>query len=159
MNVVALDLGTSTGFCANNGSAFVIGSWQLATAKEIKGWGQTRLNRRRDPRPQRLCQKVLGLLFVPDILIFEDCQFSSTTYQTQLWSSLRTSLWMCLGDSTLFECLPVGTLKKYATGSGNATKDQMKIAFDREVIAGEYNHDAIDAYFLHKWAKQHIRIK
>lgn len=159
MNIVALDLGTSTGFCANNGTGFRIGSFQLATAKEIKVWGQTRLNRRRDPRPQRLCRAVFGLGFVPDVLIFEDCQFSSTTYQTQLWSSLRTSLWMCLGDSTFFECLPVGTLKKYATGNGHATKDQMKTAFDKEGIAGEYNHDAIDAYFLHKWAKAHIRIK
>lgn len=158
MNVLALDLGTSVGFCANNGAAFSMGSWQLATAKEVKAWGLTRLNRRRDPRPQRLCQKVLGMFFIPDLLIFEDCQFSSTTYQTQLWSSLRTSLWMCLGDSTLFECLPVGTLKKYATGAGNATKDQMKIAFDREGLAGDYNHDAIDAYFLWKWANQHIRL-
>lgn len=159
MNILALDLGTSTGFCANNGAAFVMGSWQLATAKEIKSWGQTRLNRRRDPRPQRLCQKVLGLLFVPDVLIFEDCQFSSTTYQTQLWSSLRTSLWMCFGDSTFFECLAVGSLKKYATGNGAATKEQMKIAFDKEGIAGDYDDDAIDAFFLHKWAKAHIRIK
>lgn len=156
-SIIALDLGTSTGFCASNGPAFTMGSWRLATAKEIKGWGQTRLNRRRDPRPQRLCERVLGLSFIPDVLIFEDCQFSSTTYQTQLWSSLRTSLWMCLGDSTLFECLPVGTLKKYATGHGGATKEMMKVSFDREDIAGDYDDDAIDAYFLYKWAKHHIK--
>lgn len=158
MNVIALDLGTTTGFCANNGSDFAVGSWTLAAPKEIKSWGLTRLNRRRDPRPQRLCQKVLGLLFVPDVLIFEDCQFSSTTYQTQLWSSLRTSLWMCLGDSTLFECLPVGTLKKWATGNGAAKKEQMIFAARTQRPDLKFTADSADAFHLWTFAQKHIKI-
>lgn len=165
MNILALDLGTDTGYASGDvsGLNFSIGSWKLATAKEIRQWGSERLTRRRDPRPQRLCEKILAMPHVPDLIVFEDIMFASSTLQVQLWSALRTSLWMCLGNEVRFDCVPVTTLKKFATGSGAATKEQMKHVFihhETDRPAGLYDDDAIDAYFIWKWAKHNLsRVK
>lgn len=157
MNILALDLGTDTGYAFGNPekSNFQMGTWKLATAKEVRAWGKERLTRRRDPRPQRLCNLILSNHLIPDLIVFEDVMFASSTLQVQLWSALRTSLWMCLGDSVRFDCVPVSTLKKFATGNGAAKKEDMAKAFRRDG-GGEHSDDAIDAYFIWKWAKQNL---
>jgi hypothetical protein len=158
LNILALDLGTSTGYAAGDtdGKHFTMGSWKLATPKEVREWGKQRLTRRRDPRPQRLCDQILKLYYIPDLVVFEDVQFASSTLAVQLWSSLRTGIWMCLGGAVKFDCVPVATLKKFATGAGNATKQDMEAAFAWEPPKGVYSDDAIDAYFIWKWAKQNL---
>lgn len=167
MNILALDLGTDTGYAAGDteslqfGSThgiFVMGTWKLATDKEVRAWGKERLTRRRDPRPKRLCDKIISLKWLPDLIVFEDVQFASSTYQTQLWASLRTGVWTCFGDCVKFDCVPVATLKKFATGSGAAKKEDMARSFARHGIAGASLSDdnAIDAFFIWRWAKQNL---
>lgn len=161
MNILALDLGTDTGYAAGDtlSSTFTMGTWKLATVKEVREWGKQRLTRRRDPRPKRLCDKIVSLKWIPDLIVFEDVQFASSTYQTQLWASLRTSIWTCFNDAVNFDCVPVATLKKFATGNGAAKKEDMAAAFAWEKItndAGQYDDNAIDAYFVWKWAKQNL---
>lgn len=161
MNILALDLGTDTGYAAGEaaGSTFTMGTWKLATAKEVRAWSKERLTRRRDPRPGRLCDQILALRWMPDLIVFEDVQFSRYTLQTQLWSSLRAGVWMCFGDAVKFDCVPVATLKKFATGNGAAKKDDMARAFARDGHGSAsmmYSDDAIDAYFIWKWAKQNL---
>lgn len=162
MKILALDLGTDTGYAAGDtsGTHFSMGTWKLATAKEVRAWGKQRLTRRRDPRPQRLCDNILKMPRLPDLIVFEDVMFASSTLQVQLWSALRTSLWMCLGDSVKFDCVPVATLKKFATGNGAAKKYDMARAFARDEKIGSdsllYDDNAIDAYFVWKWAKQNL---
>lgn len=159
MNILALDLGTDTGYAFGDtdGSAFIMGTWKLATAKEVSAWGKQRITRRRDPRPRRLCDKIMSRVWVPDLIVFEDVQFASSTYQTQLWASLRTGVWTCFGDCVKFDCVSVGTLKKFATGNGSAKKEDMARAFMKQGgWLGEYDDNAIDAYFIWKWAKQNL---
>lgn len=161
MKILSLDLGTDTGYAAGDtkGRMFEMGTWKLATAKEVRAWGQQRLTRRRDPRPRRLCEQILALKFWPDLIVFEDVQFASSTYQTQLWASLRTGVWTCFGDEVSFDCVPVATLKKFATGNGAAKKEQMKHIFihhEHGRPAGLFDDNAIDAYFIWKWAKQNL---
>lgn len=161
MNILALDLGTDTGYAAGNteGTQFTMGTWKLATAKEVKAWGSERLTRRRDPRPKRLCDRILELKFWPDLIVFEDIQFASSTLQVQLWASLRTGVWTCFSDAVKFDCVPVGTLKKFSTGNGAATKDDMERAFRQRIppLNGFYTDDnSIDAYFIWKWATQNL---
>lgn len=158
MEILALDLGTSTGYAVGDadGKHFTMGHWELATSKEVKEWGKQRLTRRRDPRPQRLCDHILKLHYLPDLVVFEDVQFASSTLQVQLWSALRTSVWMCLGSIVKFDCVPVATLKKFATGNGHAKKEDMRISFIEQEGAWGYTDDAIDAYFIWKWAKQNL---
>ena len=159
MNILGLDLGTQTGYCYNVGDTLSLGTWTLATDAEIKRWGQTRQRRTDDPRIARLCDK-LDSLDAFDVVIFEDVEFASSTFQVQLWASLRASVWLC-AKRTAIQCVPVGTLKLFATGDGHAGKPKMEKFFFREKGAEQFrglvNDDAIDAYFLWKWATQHIK--
>lgn len=153
MNVLALDLGNHTGWAYNRGDEFFAGAWTLATAKEIKTWGKTRLTRRNDPRVKRLCDKV-GALGQFDVLVYEDLEFCSYRLQMQLWSAFRSAVWLC-GIASHFECLNVKTLKAFAF-SGSASKASMSDAlkaYHPELWRAEYGDDAIDAIWLHCWAK------
>jgi len=155
-DVLAIDLGTSTGFAYNRGDKIFQGAWLLATDKEISAWGRNRLRRRKDPRVERLC-KHLGSLGRFDMVVFEDVEFSSYTAQTQLWSGLRSSIWIC-AQANVSECIPVGTLKKFATGSGNATKEMMFKALEQQyshLAGGLANEDdAVDATWCWVFAKE-----
>ena len=162
MNILALDLGTKTGYAygvAAAGNPCTIGTWKLASAKEIREWGKTRITRRCDPRPMRLYRRLCELGNVPDILIFEDVNFSSYTLQTQLWASLRTAVWMFAykRDVPHVDCVPVKSLKLFATNFGGASKEQMAKAL-KLVAPGlvsarlDLDDNAIDAVWLWKWA-------
>lgn len=155
MNILALDLGTFTGYAFNHGDDFQCGTWKLATPTEVKQWGKERLTRRKDPRIKRLCSH-LEELGTFDVLVFEDVFFSTYTQQTQIWSSLRASVWLC-GQAMIMECVPVTTLKKWATGNGAASKDMMNNALKIQhpcrwtPILGE---DTVDAIWIWLWARQ-----
>lgn len=154
MDILALDLGTKTGYAYNKGENFYCATLELASAREIRDWGRDRQRRTKDPRIERLCETITRFGRF-DIVVFEDVEFASSTYQVQLWSSLRSVVWLCAAGSH-FDCVPVGTLKKFATGSGNATKQQMEKRFWIEPAFGSIkkaDDNAIDAAFAWLWAK------
>jgi hypothetical protein len=183
MNILALDLGTTTGWATNHslGDDFALGQLELAKAREVTAWKKKRLDRRCDPRFHRLRQHIEHMAKGCSVVIFEDVEFSSFTYQVQLWSSLRAAIWSVV-PSELIECVPVKTLKKFATGSGSADKEHMlkamveaepgrfsldtrlrqaHVVVDREAMTkghGDYmlTDDAVDAYWLYRWAKENI---
>lgn len=156
---IALDLATKTGFAGNEGDYFVATTLNLGTPKEIKADRETRLNRRRDPRVVQLFEKLR--YYKPNLVIFEDVEFQSYTLQCQLWSSFRTAAWLAIPDAH-FECVPVGTLKKFATGHGGATKEMMAKALRtqypefKEAIWRGLDDNAIDAIWLWLWAKKNL---
>jgi hypothetical protein len=66
-------------------------------------------------------------------IVFEDVEFASTRMQSQLWASLRTSIWavaLAHPDIGIFG-VPVATLKQFATGKGGAQKLEMAQALAR----------------------------
>lgn len=158
LKILAVDLGTKCGIAHNCGGAIVADTYHLSTAAEVTAWGKTRLTRRCDPRISRL-QKILCGIPKPDVAVFEDVQFSSYTLQCQLWSSLRTVLWLTLGNSCVLECVPVSTLKLFATGHGGATKEMMQRALVKkhpEVYNPSLDDNAIDALWILKWAQSNL---
>jgi len=158
VNILALDLGTNTGYAHGLNGVLQAGTWQLATAAEIKAWGKNRLRRRCDPRMQRL-SNLLVELPKPDIVVFEDVEFSTSTGQTQLWASYRATVWLSLGTRCHMECVPVSTLKKFATGSGSADKPAMAAALFKqqpELKTAGLDDNAIDAIWLYSWAVQNL---
>lgn len=184
MNILALDLGTKTGWCYLTSERMELGTWTLATAKEIRDWGKKRMTRRNDPRVHRLFHLIDRFFthqkYTPDIFVFEDVQFSSYTLQVQLWSALRAAMWLASRAPTIVECVPVATLKKFATGHGGATKEMMMraalkadpirfdsiqggdevLGFDSANNPAAFDDNAIDAYHLARWAKHNLsRIK
>lgn len=166
--ILTLDLGTKLGVAYNpRGSELPTpGHIILGTKKEITQWGKTRENRRSDPRVTRLFTWLWNFISAQgiEIVVFEDVQFSSSTYQTQLWSSFRGAVWAAVamsGNTPIVECVPTGTLKKFATGHGGATKKMMGAAFYRlrpDVVSGSLSEDEIDALWLWMWAKQHLAL-
>lgn len=170
--VVAYDLGTSTGYAIRcDGVLASAGTLVLATAKDLRAARKLDEGlRKADPRVVALyaaAREQLGSIEraietaptgtpIPDLHVaWEDVQFSTSTAQTQLWASFRTVLWLALEKHTawLRHPVPVGTLKKYATGSGNADKDRMAAALRARLPAeagwpGGLDDNAIDAIWL-----------
>lgn len=159
MNILALDLGTKMGYCQNTDCGLVSGTWQLATDGEIARWGKDRSRRTRDPRIIRLFRQLQVVNPRPDLVAFEDVEFQTYTYQTQLWSSFRAAVWLAFPDETVLDCVPVGTLKKFATGYAKADKALMaKWLGLRHPEISTLNKDdnEIDAIWIYLWAKTNL---
>lgn len=175
MRILALDLGTQTGYCfeAENYSR-TFGTWELASPKSLRLAKKLRMDRLGDLRIRELWDRIwkfrqtIGI----DFLVWEDVQFSSSTAQTQLWASLRTTLWIAAQTNGIrVECCPVGTLKHFATGHGGATKEMMGAAlvqkdrrfylFDGQVVDSVtetiIDDNAVDAIHLLSWAKHILK--
>jgi len=154
--ILALDLGRKTGIACNYGLMPGAFTKTWGTEKEERSWARDRLNRRQDPRVLRFFNW-LSSIEPPDIVVFEDVEFSTYTYQTQLWAAFRTAVWLSM-QHRLVECVPVSTLKKFATGSGAADKRAMKKAlFTRfPEMRPDLDDNAIDAMWLLKWAELNL---
>lgn len=129
MRVLALDFGTNTGYAHGAaGELSDCGTWLLAAPKQITQQAKLRFDRKLDRRIPTLYEHVSALHRTQQFgfVCFEDVQFSSTTKQTQLWSSFRAVVWLWAAlNNVLIDCCPVGTLKLFATGHGGATKEMM----------------------------------
>lgn len=175
-SILALDLGTRTGYAFGRmkGDGDVkSGTLDWASAKEVKEWKRSRATRRGDPRVLRFYSWLTTNIEVGvRRIVFEDVEFCSQTYQCQLWTSFRTCVWIAVeGRGIQIDAVPVGTLKKFATGNGSATKSGMAHALARafpdlytihnsqkgEVEAlpsGRILDDnAVDALWLYHWAR------
>jgi hypothetical protein len=177
--ILALDLGSRTGWATWTRAGLETDSLLLVPAKEMDVARGLRLDRRADPRVLAF-SKWLSNLHAFDIVVFEDVQFQTSTAQCQLWASFRAAVWIQLAHLTQhLDCVPVGTLKRFASGNGAATKEVMakclcrrlperfevprdrrnrhEIIFDTVAQKNLYD-DAVDAVFLVLWAQANIRI-
>lgn len=132
MRVLSLDLGTKTGWAIYDSEVVspspqvTSGTWELMTARELRS--QRKANRVRccDARFITLHDRI-SMHMPVDWIYFEDVQFLTSQAQAQLWAGFRAMV-------TLFwryhpVAVPVGTLKKFATGKGNAKKEAMAAAY------------------------------
>lgn len=162
MNILGVDLGRKTGLAYHDaGGLYVCHTLALATSAEERKWSNERMDRRRDPRVERLHRHLCNLnedVGGFDIVVFEDVEFASSTYQVQLWSAFRTALWLAFPNAVV-DCVNVKILKKFATGSGGADKSYMSAALKaqyRELWTPTLDDNAIDAAWLKIWAKEHL---
>lgn len=151
MKILGLDLGTHTGYAYNGAeNRFHCGTWVLATDAELRGARKQRLNRRLDLRVTELFQKVQALQAQHGfgVISFEDILFTSYTLQVQLWASLRAAMWTgAFHTKPVFDAVPVATLKKFATGHGNATKEAMIAALIKNDPRFTKHEDPLWAWF------------
>ncbi|SFM91671.1 hypothetical protein SAMN05421863_106912 [Nitrosomonas communis] len=73
------------------------------------------------------------------------------TYLT--WCRATLTAW-CEHHNIPYQGVPVGTIKKHATGKGNASKDEM-IASVRELGHAPIDDNEADALALLHWALEH----
>jgi hypothetical protein len=132
MRILALDLGSVTGWAVYDSEAAyppaypLSGSDRLVPEKVLREVRKQKLIRCCDPRFSKLHSFVESFLPL-DCIYFEDVQFLTSQAQAQLWAGFRgvLTLFAFKDPAISLRDVPVGTLKKFATGKGNATKDQM----------------------------------
>lgn len=172
VNVLALDLGTKTGWALLESGRITAGTWILGTPAEIANAKKLRLDRRCDPRFLQLNHNLKHLTKVVklDWILFEDVQFSKGVMQAHLWASWRAAIWALAGESIQIDCLATGKLKSFATGSGAADKHAMALALARDprykldkggvydtLTRGHLDDNAIDAMHLLRWGIHILR--
>lgn len=176
MKILALDLGTTTGWAYHDGTKSTHGSKLLASEKNLRHARNLRMDRRLDVRAIALRCFLSPFLgdSKPAYILFEDVQFGKSLAQVQLWSSFRGVVWgFAIEHEIEVDCLATGKLKKFATDSGAADKTDMAKALVqsdprvytlyahngvRNTLTGEILDDnAVDAAHLLQWGLQHLR--
>ena len=131
VRTLTLDLGTRTGWTLMVGVEIVeSGTELLATEEELQQQRRHGNERTSDIRFYRFLdfihlKKAAGI----DRIVFEDVNFIRGQAQAQLWPSLRAAIWVRVqGSAIRVFCVPVKTLKFFATDNGNAEKSDMALA-------------------------------
>lgn len=169
---LALDFGTTTGFALfdRTGDLVSWGAWELAVLERRGG-----AVRRRGSKADKTAAKDAARAYEPRVraladflkwqdsqcaaegdhlthVAFEDVKFATSAAQGHLWASLRTAAWLALGRDVVWQCEDVGTLKKFATGRGNALKPDMLAALPLELkkraAREKLDDNAVDAWWV-----------
>jgi hypothetical protein len=165
MNILALDLGTKTGWALYSDRELTSGTWLLATEKELRQQRKENRDRCCDVRFSRLRELILKLPLL-NYIYFEDVQFLTSQAQSQLWAGFRTVVTLMeRGELSLaplkLVAVPVGTLKKFATGNGAAKKELMAAFLQDRVGRSPIGRDdnEIDALHLLNFALTDLTLK
>lgn len=170
MNILAIDLGTKTGWARRGIHDEVFaGTWELPAKK--KGQNCCAIDPRLVLFRNELFKAVAGWKDVA--FVYEDVKFVRSQAQAHLWAGFRAVLWLFAHDHNIPTfCCPVQTLKKFATGSGAADKEAMALAYFEKigavglppspyfdsVPATKLDDNAIDAWHLLHWAEATLTI-
>jgi hypothetical protein len=103
------------------------GTVVLASQRELRQQRRNGLERRLDLRFTRLLDFILTQVTGGvRRIVFEDVIFAGSQAQTQLWASLRAAIWAIASQKSVeVQCVPVATLKVFATSNGSAGKTEM----------------------------------
>lgn len=128
LKTLHIDIGTHVGWnVADDGKIIASGTFHLASDEELE-------IQRREGKERTLDIRFIRMLaFLEDKIrlgvgriVFEDVTFCGSPMQTQLWSALRAAIWVAgLRDQIAIFCVPVTTLKVFATGNTRADKVEM----------------------------------
>lgn len=136
MKILTLDLGTTTGWAFRDGEKLLSGRHSFKTARH-EGAGM---------RPHRF-KLWLDLLCsvngVPDFVYFEEVRRHNSVTAGHVYGGFMNMLmaW-CEEHGAKYSSVPVGTIKKAATGKGNASKKDMIVAavYRYGIIPDDDNH-------------------
>jgi crossover junction endodeoxyribonuclease RuvC len=135
MKILALDLGTKCGFCVGNAEIWASFTVNF-TPKRFEGGGLRYL---------RFLQKLDETrdTFGLDYVCFEEVRRHMGTDAAHVYGGFMGALtqW-CEANETPYEGVPVGTIKKSWTGSGNASKQAMLAECERRGIVVQDDNEA-----------------
>jgi hypothetical protein len=144
--VLALDLGTTTGWALRSQDGGITSGSITFKPTRFEGGGMRFL------RFRRWLAEVTGLSGGITRIAFEEVRRHVSTDSSHVYGGFLATLtaW-CEQESIPYEGVPVGTIKRYATGKGNADKAAMMAAIEARGFRPADDNEA-DAIALLLWA-------
>jgi len=145
--ILAIDLGTTSGWAARGGYSKHISSGTISfKPQRFEGGGMRFL------RFKRWLTEIKQSYDGIDALYFEEVRRHASTDAAHVYGGFMATLtaW-CEHHNIPYQGVPVGTIKKHATGKGNASKEQMIEAAQLRNHAPVDDNEA-DALALLYWA-------
>lgn len=144
--ILALDLGTTTGWALAQTDAQITSGSQSFKPQRFEGGGMRFLRFKRWLTDIKQCSSDISLI------VFEEVRRHAGVDAAHVYGGFMGQLtaW-CEHHQIPYEGVPVGTIKKHATGKGNASKDQMIQAMQSRNHSVVDNNEA-DALALLYWA-------
>jgi Holliday junction resolvasome RuvABC endonuclease subunit len=147
--ILALDLGTTTGWALRDRTGRITSGSQSFKPQRFEGGGMRFL------RFKRWLTELKAHAEGIDTLVFEEVRRHVSTDAAHAYGGFLATLtaW-CEHHGIPYQGVPVGTIKKHATGKGNASKDEMMAAMRARGYLPTDDNEA-DALALLHWAIQH----
>lgn len=148
--ILALDLGTTTGWALRTPDGAITSGTQSFRPQRFEGGGMRFL------RFKRWLTELKAHADGIDSLHFEEVRRHVSTDAAHAYGGFLATLtsW-CEHHQIPYQGVPVGTIKKHATGKGNASKDDMITAMRRLGHVPTDDNEA-DALAILHWATQSI---
>ena len=148
--ILALDLGTTTGWALRSPDGAITSGTQSFRPQRFEGGGMRFL------RFKRWLTELKAHAGGIDSLHFEEVRRHVSTDAAHAYGGFLATLtsW-CEHHQIPYQGVPVGTIKKHATGKGNASKDEMITAMRRLGHVPTDDNEA-DALAILHWASQSI---
>lgn len=142
--LLALDLGTTTGWATKGKDGGVTSGSVNFKPQRFEGGGMRFL------RFRRWLQEIKTLNDGIDVLYFEEVRRHVSTDSAHAYGGFLATLtaW-CEHYKIPYQGVPVGTIKKHATGKGNAGKDEMIAAMQAKGYAPSDDNEADALAILH----------
>lgn len=141
--VLALDLGTTTGWAWKlNETPVCHGTWSLKPGR-FEGGGM---------RFVKFRNRLREFSGMPTLVVFEEVRRHAGTDAAHVYGGLMATLtaW-CEEEKIPYAGVPVGTIKKFWTGSGNASKEAMIARCARFGFPQVTDDNEADAIALLHW--------
>jgi Holliday junction resolvasome RuvABC endonuclease subunit len=148
--ILALDLGTTTGWALRTPDGAITSGTQSFRPQRFEGGGMRFL------RFKRWLTELKAHADGIDSLHFEEVRRHVSTDTAHAYGGFLATLtsW-CEHHQIPYQGVPVGTIKKHATGKGNASKDEMITAMRRLGHVPTDDNEA-DALAILHWASRSI---
>ncbi len=148
-SILSLDLGTTTGWALRSRDGSIVSGSQSFKPQRFEGGGMRNL------RFNRWLSEVISpgrSANLVDIIVFEEVRSHAGTDAAQIYGGLMGQVEV-LGETKKipYEGVPVGTIKKHATGKGNANKLMMITAM-QALGHNPVDDNEADALALLRWA-------
>jgi len=144
--ILALDLGTTTGWALRGGGGHIASGSESFRPQRFEGGGMRFL------RFKRWLTELKAVTSGIDTLYFEEVRRHVSTDAAHAYGGFLATLtaW-CEHHQIPYQGVPVGTIKKHATGKGNAGKNEV-IASVRARGHNPADDNEADALALLHWA-------
>lgn len=149
VSIMTLDLGTQTGWALLSRDGSVASGSESFKPRRFEGGGMRYLRFKRWLTEMKQCADGIDAVFMEEVR-----RHAGVDAAHAYGGFLATLTAWCEHHNIPYQGVPVGTIKKHATGKGNASKEQMIAAVQTHGYTPIDDNEA-DALALLHWALEH----